>query len=73
MVKDAEFVSVWDGGIEVTAGCKVNMETKRVFDIEKARVDGLDVLEEEHIIIDGIIYPVFEKLEREDDGFWYDF
>lgn len=73
MIKNAEYTSVWDGGIEVTANCKVNMKTKEVFNIEKVSVDGLDILDEEYITIDGKIYPVSEKGEREGNGYWYIF
>lgn len=30
MVKDATFISVWDGGFELLSSCKVNTETKRL-------------------------------------------
>lgn len=70
MIKDATFTSVWDGGYEVTTNCKVNMETREIFDIEIAEVgDSLDILEEEFVTIDGIDYPI------SDDGntdYWYD-
>lgn len=33
-IKDAMFTSVWDSGFEITAKCKVNTETKEIFDIE---------------------------------------
>ena len=71
VVKEAEFTSVWDGGILVTTGCKVNMVTKEVFDIEVSAVsaDGLDVLDEQYITIDGEKLPVFD--EETDDGYWY--
>lgn len=34
-IKEAEFVSVWDGGFAVTTDCKVNMVTKEVIGIDK--------------------------------------
>ena len=59
VIKNATFTSVWDGGYEVTTNCKVNMETKEVFDIEMAEVDdNLDILEAEFVTIDGIDYAV---------------
>lgn len=70
-VKVAEFVSVWDGGFAVATNCKVNMVTKEVFDIEVSEesADGLDVLDEQYITIDGEKFPVFD--EETDDGYWY--
>lgn len=37
-IKEAEFVSVWDGGFAVATSCKVNMVTKEVFDLTKGQV-----------------------------------
>lgn len=74
-IKEAEFVSVWDGGFAVTTDCKVNMVTKEVFDIEVSAVpavpaDDLDVLDEQYIVIDGERYHVFD--EETIDGYWYE-
>lgn len=70
-VKVAEFVSVWGGGFAVATNCKVNMITKEVFDIEVSEesADGLDVLDEQYITIDGEKFPVFDA--ETDDGYWY--
>lgn len=61
MIKNAKFVSVWDGDTNVITSCKVNMETKEVFDIERADKEGLatlNTLDAEYIDIDGEIHPV---------------
>lgn len=69
MIKNATFTSVWDGGYEVTTNCKVNTETREVFDIEMAEVDdSLDVLEAEFVTIDGIDYAVSNDDMTE---YWY--
>lgn len=72
MVKKAKFTSVWDDGYEVTSECKVNMESKEVFDIELVNVDELDleILEREYITIDDKEYPVSRDGE-DDTEFWY--
>lgn len=75
MIKNATFTSVWDGGYEVTTNCKVNMETREVFDIEMREVDeSLDILEKEYVVIDDVGYPVFQlsDITEEDDEFWYE-
>ena len=75
MIKNATFTSVWDGGYEVTTNCKVNMETREVFDIELAEVDeSLDILEKEYVVIDDVEYPVFQlsDITEEDNEFWYE-
>ena len=70
MIKNGTFTSVWDGGYEVTTNCKVNTETREVFDIEIAEVDdSLDVLEAEFVTIDGIDYSVSN--DDEDTEYWY--
>lgn len=73
MIKDAVFVSVWDGGVEIDTPCRVNMETREVFDIQQSRYEG-DCLEKEYIEIDGVEYPVFQvsDIVEEDDEYWYD-
>ena len=72
MVKEALFVSVWDGGVEIDTPCKVNLETKEVFDIVTSRYNG-DHLEKEYIEIDGKEFPVFQisDIADEDNEFWY--
>lgn len=69
MIKDATFTSVWDGDTEITTSCKVNMDTKKVFDIEISEAaDYVYTLCEEYITIDGTDY----KVVFEDDYGWYD-
>lgn len=74
MIKNATFTSVWDGGIEITTNCKVDMETKEVFDIETVEGDErLEHLYKEYITIDGIDYAVLNASEFEDidkSEFW---
>lgn len=74
MIKNGTFTSVWDGGYEVTTNCKVNMETREVFDIEMADCDGFEYLEKEYITVDGEEYPVFQisDITEDDDEFWYE-
>jgi hypothetical protein len=70
MIKNATFTSVWDGGYEVTTNCKVNTETKEVFDVEIAEVDdSLDILEAEFVTIDGVDYPVSNDCTTD---YWYE-
>ena len=77
MIKDATFTSVWDGGYKVTTDCKVNMETREVFDIEvnnDDNIEGLNSLDYEYITIDGEEFDVLNK-DLNDVGvtdFWYE-
>lgn len=75
LLKDATFTSVWDEGSrdcqEITTACKVNMETKEVFDIETVDCFGVDVLDREYVTIDGTQYSVSRKEDGEDTEYWY--
>lgn len=70
MIKEATFTSVWDGGIEITSNCKVNLETKEVFNIEKVDVDGLENLEREYITFDGEEHSVSNDKNGETEYWW---
>ena len=77
MIRNATFTSVWDGGYEVTTNCKVNMETREVYDIEinhDENIEGLNELDCEYITIDGEDFDVLNKdeYEIEDGNFWYE-
>ena len=73
MIKNAIFTSVWNGGYEVKTNCKVDMETREVFDIEMREVDeSLEHLDNEYITIDGKDFDVFSVDEVEDANFWYE-
>ena len=71
MIKNATFTSVWDGGYEITTNCKVDTETKEVFDIEVSvgTEDLVEELDYEYVTIDGEDYPVFGD---DDNDYWYD-
>ena len=72
MVKDARFESWWDGDTCVSTSCKVNMETKEVFDIEMATdVEALNVLDAEFVVIDDVQHPVFQKDEAGPKDYFY--
>lgn len=72
-IKPAAFTSVWDGGYEITTPCSVNIQTKKVFDIEVVPFNG-DHLDREYVTIDGKEYPVkrSDDLTPLDDTFWYE-
>lgn len=71
MNKDAIFVSYWNNGV-IQTPCKVNTDTREVFDISVVDFDG-DILEKEYIILDGKEYPVFQysDIVDEKNEFWY--
>ena len=72
MIKEATFESYWDGGVCVSTSCKVNMDTKEVFDVEMATdVDGLECLDAEMVVIDDVQYPVFRQEDAGPNDFFY--
>lgn len=71
----ALFVSEWDGGTQITTPCKVNLDTKEVFEVELADCgENVGTLDREFIVIDDWDYPVFQisDITEEDDEFWYE-
>ena len=80
--REAIFQSVWNNGIVVSVPCKINVLTHQVVDIESCDTvteEDLDILQSEHIVLDGVYYEVFaEDDARLDDvaniftpTFWY--
>lgn len=47
----AIFVSVWDGGVELKSNCDYNPTNKEVSDIESIDIDGLDILDDEYVLL----------------------
>ena len=73
---DAEFTSVWDGGIEITTKCRVNMGTKEVMDISvqdlpSSVLELFEILDREYVTINDKEYPVFGTEAKEVGCFWY--
>ena len=48
-MKKGTFVSVWDGGIEISTPAELNVRTGEVV-ADSVNVDGLDTLEEEKFV-----------------------
>ena len=72
-IVSARFISIWDGDtVELETDCKVNVETREVFDIAFIDDDCVDVLDGEYVEIIGVRYPVFKREDAEDTDFWYD-
>ena len=73
-----KFISVWNNEVTVETSCKINLETKEVFDIELAEVDeSFENLNHQYVIfdIDGISYKKEVRYTNDIDedyfGFWY--
>lgn len=77
VIKNGLFTSVLDGGFEITTKCKVNTETKEIFDIEvsESTADAVNELDEEYVTIDGVDYSAANHDDIDEDDketFWYE-
>jgi hypothetical protein len=58
MIKDAVFMSKFEDGKEIASKCKVNAETKEIFDIEILRIDFFGDCYEETVFVDNVEHSV---------------
>ncbi len=70
MIKEARFISIWDGE-HIETACKVDTDTKEVFDIEQSDYTPEGICEGEYIVIDGREYEVFTEDNAGDNEYWY--
>lgn len=63
-IKEAEFVSVWDGGFAVATSCKVNMVTKEVFGGDEMTLDSVIVSAPDNFVIRDALARCFEVVQR---------
>lgn len=74
MIINAAFTSVWNDNIAVVTECKVNTETREVFDIQpddSPLIEMLNSLEREYITIDSVDYGVYIKDDAGEGDYWY--
>lgn len=69
-MKNGIYVSVWDGGYTLESACLVNEETHEITILETFDVD-VDILENEYVMIDGIVFPACNITEYVGDGYYY--
>ncbi len=59
-----EYVSTWDGGVEVRSPCTVDPRTRKV-EIEHASdVEGLETMEREYVVLNGTEYEAANEEAR---------
>lgn len=71
VIKNCKFSSVLDDGIEIITNCRVNADTKEVFDIDAVDTNGLEALYGEYVIIGGKGFPVSRRSEGCTE-YWYE-
>lgn len=72
----AEYTSVWDGAIAISAECKINLKTREIFDILPAGdnlLEEINQLTEQYVNINGRRYPAVEQADmpKHYTGYWY--
>lgn len=68
----ALFTSVWDGFGEVTTPCKVNLDTREIFDIVQADVEVSGSLITEYVTINGEQFSAYQEGDKvNDEDYWY--
>ena len=70
MIIEARFISIWNGE-RIETACKVNADTKQVFDIEQSNYMPDGICEGEYIEIDGQEYEVYSEDNAGDSEYWY--
>ena len=76
MISNAAFTSVWSN-TTITTPCKVNTETREIFDIEIVDVNTDNmILEREYVTVNGVKYPAYSAYTDDEDwdedmDYWY--
>jgi hypothetical protein len=64
LLVDGEYVSVWDGGVEVKSPCTVDPRTRKIEIEHAADVDGLETMEREYVVLNGKEYKAVNEEYR---------
>lgn len=72
IINDATITTEWndDNGTIITAKCKINTQTKEVFDIER-KTSNLSELTKQYVTIQDNQYPVYYKADRPTKNDYY--
>lgn len=70
-IKNARYISIW-GDERIETACKVNTDTKKVFDIEQSNYTPDGVCEGEYVEIDGREFEVYSEDIAGDGEYWRD-
>lgn len=69
---EAMYISEWTSGERIETPCKVNTDTKEVFDITQSSCVPDGVCEAEYVEIDRQEFPVYLEDSAGDGEFWRD-
>lgn len=74
MIISGFYVSIWDDSIKLISPCKINLDTREVFDIEQVDIEGVDLLTDEYLLDSNKEYfeQVYQKDEANKFEYWYE-
>ncbi len=59
-----EYVSVWDGGVEIKSPCTVNPRTRKMVIEHDSSVEGLETMVRENVVLNGKEYKAMNEEYR---------
>lgn len=72
MIKSTTLTAIYDGIKQVEIKCKINTETKEVFDIKVPNiVDNFNYFIGFYFNVNGKLYPIVLKDNVKDNEYWY--
>lgn len=72
-IKDAILVGIYDGIKQIKMNCKVNTDTKEVYDIKVPdSINNFDCFMGFYFNIDDELHPIVSKKEAKNDEYWYE-
>lgn len=72
MIKNTTLTAIYDGVKQVEIKCKINTETKEVFDIKLHDiVKNFDYFQGFYLRIGEMFVPVIQKNEAKESDYWY--
>lgn len=70
MISTGKFISIWDGE-EIITECKIDTDTKEVFDIQLSKIVPDGICEGEFVELDNKRYEVYNEDQYGDGEYWY--
>jgi hypothetical protein len=72
MIKSTTLTAIYDGIKQVEIKCKINTETKEVFDIKVPDVvNNFNCFTGFYFNVDGALYPIESKNDAKENEYWY--
>lgn len=74
MIMSGFYVSIWDDDTKIKTPCKINFDTREVFDIEQVDIEGINTCTDEYLLdSDGKYFDqVYQKNEANTNEYWYE-